>query len=122
MNKRKTGSEYESRAAGYLDEKGVAILCRNFRSKSGEIDLIGRDDGYLVFFEVKYRGGSSAGSASEAVNRNKQKRICRAADYYLMINGVPLDSPIRFDVVAIDGNEISWIRNAFQYIERGRSF
>ena len=122
MNKRKTGAEFESRAVQYLENKDVIVLCRNFRSRSGEIDIIGRDDGYLVFFEVKYRGNMSAGSASEAVNRNKQKRICRAADYYLCINHVNLDSPIRFDVIAIDGDEISWIRNAFPYIERGRSF
>ncbi len=97
---------------------------RNFRSRSGEIDIIGRNDGYLIFFEVKFRKNPSAGSASEAVGLRKQEKICRTADYYLYINHVTLDHPVRFDVVAIDGERITWFQNAFPYRERGggRSF
>ncbi len=53
MNKREIGAAYEEAAAVFLEKKGVRILERNFRCRQGEIDLIGRDGEYLVFFEVK---------------------------------------------------------------------
>ncbi len=120
MNKRETGTRYEALAAEYLEENDVRIIKRNYRDRRGEIDIIGLHQGYLVFFEVKYRKNASSGSASEAVGPHKQRQICRTADRFLFSNEIPLDSPVRFDVVAIDGNEITWIRNAFPYIERGR--
>ena len=94
----------------------------NFRIRRGEIDIVGRDGEYLVFFEVKYRRNGSSGSAAEAVNPVKQTQICRTADYYLSFHKISLDTPMRFDVVAIDGNEITWIRDAFPYVEKGRQF
>ena len=55
MNTRKTGTEYERMAADYLQKQGIRILERNYRNRNGEIDIIGRDQEYLIFFEVKYR-------------------------------------------------------------------
>ena len=55
MNTRKKGMEYERAAAGYLQRCGVRILEYNYRNRRGEIDLIGKDGEYTVFFEVKYR-------------------------------------------------------------------
>ena len=84
----------------------------------GEIDIIGYDREYLIFFEVKYRQGDSMGSAVEAVEYRKQQKICRVSDYYRMIHHCPTDTPVRFDVIAIDGDSIRWIRNAFDYCGR----
>ncbi|MCM1262496.1 MAG: YraN family protein [Butyrivibrio sp.] len=117
MNTREIGARKEEVACRYLEQNGVRIKERNFRCRSGEIDVIGYDGEYLVFFEVKYRkSGSDKGSALEAVGFFKQKKICRVADYYRMIHRCPSDMPIRFDVVAIDGDSIQWIKNAFEYV------
>ena len=55
QNKRRTGGCYEAAAAVYLEKQGLVILRKNYRCRSGEIDLIARDGRYLVFIEVKYR-------------------------------------------------------------------
>ena len=121
MNKRDAGSRYETYAAVYLEERGYRILERNFRSRAGEIDLIGKDGMYLVFVEVKYRSSDGKGSAAQAVNMKKQRRICRTADYYRYVNGLTEDTGVRYDVVAIQGKEIRWIQNAFSHIYASRS-
>lgn len=117
MNRRKIGEEQESLACQYLLERGIRIRERNFRCRQGEIDIIGYEKEYLIFFEVKYRRDDSKGNAAEAVGFGKQRKICRVSDYYRMIHGCSLDTPIRFDVIAIDGDKIEWIRDAFPYIE-----
>ena len=114
INKRKTGSRYEKQAAAFLEKQGVRILERNFFCRSGEIDLVARDGNYLVFVEVKYRATAVSGEAAAAVDIRKQRRISRAAQFYLLRYGYG-EPPCRFDVVAIDGEEIHWIRNAFDY-------
>ena len=116
MNTRKKGAEYEQVAAGYLRRFGVQILECNYRNRKGEIDLIGRDGAYTVFFEVKYRRNDKMGAPAEAVNYAKQKTICRVADYYRMTHGMGEFSAVRYDVVAIEGEEITWYKNAFSHI------
>ena len=116
MNTRKKGAEYEQIAAGYLQQHGVKILERNYRNRRGEIDLIGRDGTYTVFFEVKYRRDDRKGAPAEAVHFAKQKTICRVADYYRMTHGMGEFSAVRYDVVAIEGEEITWYKNAFLHI------
>lgn len=113
MNKREAGSRYETYAAAYLEEKGYRIVERNFRSRAGEIDLIGRDGRYLVFVEVKYRKDGQTGHPEEAVNVRKQHRIFRAAQNYLSLKKYPQDTPCRFDVLAVEGTEVRLIKNAF---------
>lgn len=83
MNKRELGESYEEAASLYLQKKGVRIAERNFRCRQGEVDLIGWDGEYLVFFEVKYRKNKNAGYPEESVGTGKQKKICGVADYYL---------------------------------------
>ena len=121
-NLRKTGSRMEEAAAAYLAERGVTILERNFRSRTAEIDIVGKQDGTLLFIEVKARAeNQKSGTAPEAVGTAKQKRICRCADYYMHSKGIdPYRTGIRFDVVAITMREdkepeIRWIKNAFNY-------
>lgn len=119
MNTRKKGKEYEEKAAEYLRSQGVWILECNYRVRIGEIDLVGRDGEYLIFFEVKYRRNNATGSPAEAVTYRKQKTICRVADYYRMFHQVGEFTPVRYDVVAICGEEITWYQNAFAHIYRG---
>lgn len=118
MNNREKGAQKEQEVCAYLLSKGIIIKERNFRCRQGEIDMIGYDGACLVFFEVKYRRSQSAGSAAEAVGYTKQRKICRTADYYRMTHHCGEDVPVRFDVIAIDGEELRWIKNAFYYIAR----
>ena len=110
MNKRQLGGEYEKLAAEYLKAQGYVILEQNYRCRSGEIARVGE---YLCFIEVKYRRGTTCGSPLEAVGLHKQMQILKVARYYLMKKKLNLDTACRFDVVAIEGNEITLLRNAF---------
>lgn len=116
LNKRETGAGMETLAAEYLAARGMRIVERNFHGRQGEIDIIGYHDGYLVFVEVKYRRTKDFGSAPEAVDFRKQGRICRAADYYRYLHRLGDDCPVRYDVVAVQGSEVSWIQNAFPHV------
>lgn len=117
MNRRKTGSKYEDMAAAYLDSQGIRIISRNFRSRYGEIDIVGHDGEYYIFFEVKYRKDNSSGDPIEAVDIRKQTRISRVSDYFRVCMKLKDTDNIRFDVIAILGNDIRWYKNAFEYIQ-----
>lgn len=116
MNTRVAGAQKEDQVCAYLLSQGVKIVERNFRNRQGEIDIVGYDGSCLVFFEVKYRSGTSRGSAAEAVGTAKQKKICRVADYYRYLHHCAENTSIRFDVVAVDGGSLQWIKNAFDYV------
>jgi putative endonuclease len=79
----------------------MRILARNYRCRAGEIDIVAEDQGTVVFVEVKERTGDSHGSAVEAVTAAKRRKIVRAAHAFAATRGLG-DSPLRFDVVAID--------------------
>ncbi len=113
MNKRAVGSEFEQKAAEYVLNRGYDILERNFRCRTGEIDLIAKNDGYLCFIEVKYRSSLSRGYPAEAITPHKIRKITNTAKFYMMLHRLPADTPCRFDVVVILENEISLIKNAF---------
>lgn len=115
MNKRSVGTAYEQQAAAYLKEQGYEIVECNYRCRIGEIDIIAREENYLVFVEVKYRTDAGSGSPKEAVNYKKQRIISKVADYYCMTHGCNMITPCRFDVVAIQGEEVELVRNAFMY-------
>ncbi len=116
MNYRKQGNEFEQLAADYLKRQGMTILQQNFYCKMGELDIVAKDQDYLVFVEVKYRKSKAKGSAAEAVNFNKKRKICRSADIWLMLNQNKVYNSIRFDVVAIEEGHLSHYKNAFEYI------
>ena len=113
MNKRDIGSQYELLAEQYLKEKGYEILEKNYRVRSGEIDIIARDGRYLVFLEVKYRSSQRNGTALEAVNYHKQQVIMRTARVYLHQHRYPEGQPCRFDVIGITKDQIQHVKNAF---------
>ena len=112
-NRRRVGSEQETKVQEYLQRKGYEIVTRNFYTKHGEIDLIAKKDGYLVFIEVKYRADGRYGAPEEAVDFRKQKKIIATAQYYLYKNRIPFDTPCRFDVAGVTGENIRIIENAF---------
>lgn len=120
-NKREIGTYYETLALDYVTDQGAIPVERNYRSHEGEIDLIYRENGYLVFAEVKYRTDDRMGEPVYAVDLRKQRTICRVCDRYCYDRHIPEDTSIRFDVIGIESpkNEpvrISWIRDAFPYI------
>lgn len=113
QNKRQTGAAYELKAEEYLLGNGYKILERNFRNRSGEIDLIAKKDGVIRFVEVKYRTTSDFGNPLEAVDARKQNQIRKVAMYYLMKNKLSEWTPCQFDVIAFEGEEMTHIENAF---------
>ena len=106
------GHEAETRAAAYLEARGLRLLERNFRVRGGEIDLICRDGKTLVFVEVRLRRNADYGGAGASVTSAKQGRIILAAQHYLSANE-KTDNDCRFDCVLLDGDAIEWIRDAF---------
>lgn len=112
-NNRSTGSRYEDEAAAFLLRQGYEILERNFYCRRGEIDLIAREGHYLVFVEVKYRRTTDSGDPAEAVDTRKKHRMIQAARYYLYTHGYGEETPCRFDVVAVLGDEVRLYRDAF---------
>mgnify|MGYP000305492652 CR=1 FL=1 len=121
VNHHVNNGQYVQMAAEYLQKKGMIILDRNFRrGRNGEIDIVGRDGKYLVFVEVKYRSGTAKGNAAEAVTISKQRKICSVADYYRCLHNYNDNTWVRYDVVAIQGEKIQWIPNAFPHYYRTR--
>ncbi len=110
MNRRRTGSRGEERAATFLEEQGLHILERNFRTREGEIDIVARDGDILVFVEVKYRSSARYGDALEAVDWRKRLQIRKTARAYLYRRN-PGPVRIRFDVVGITGGRLTWVRD-----------
>ena len=115
MNKRTVGSQKEDEAARFLTQCGLEIVELNFRNRFGEIDLIARDGDYTVFVEVKYRKSASSGHPEEAVTYSKARTISKVADHYRLYKKFADDAMFRFDVVAIEADEIRWHKNAFPY-------
>ena len=97
----------------FLEKRGLQIREKNFRCRSGEIDLIAQDERYLVFVEVKYRKNGRSGSSFAAVGREKQRIISRVAMFYLAVHGYREFPPCRFDVVAVLEDEVRLIQDAF---------
>lgn len=109
------GAAAELRAARFLAEQGLRLVERNFRCRSGEIDLVMRDGEWYVFVEVRLRRNSHYGSAADSVTSGKRRRFARAAEHYLLARGI--DARCRFDVVALggpSGERIEWIPDAFR--------
>ena len=114
MNKRKIGEEREAAVCRCLESHGWTILERNFRTRSGEIDIIAREGSVLVFIEVKYRRTPGAGYGSEAVGIRKQRTITHTAMIYMMRNHIDETASCRFDVAEITGNHLHLYRDAFR--------
>jgi putative endonuclease len=112
-----TGQAAESAACRHLEEQGLALIARNYRSPFGEIDLVMRDRHALVFVEVRQRRSERYGTPAETVDARKQARLRATAEHYLQQHPRESQNPCRFDIVAIldnpRGRRIEWLRNAF---------
>lgn len=115
---RSRGEEGEARALRHLQRQGLKLVERNYRTgggprrPAGEIDLILRErDGTLVFVEVRSRAAGSHGGAAASIDAGKRRRLVHAAQHYLLRFASP--PPCRFDVVAIDGEQLVWLQGAF---------
>jgi putative endonuclease len=110
--KQLTGHAGEEQALGYLIRQGFVLVERNFHCRNGEIDLIVQKNGLLVFVEVRKRASGQFGGAAASVIPAKQARLKKAAQLYLQRYTDP--PACRFDVIAIDGEQLDWIVNAIE--------
>lgn len=113
----KKGKEGEEIAKKYLMKKGFEFIESNYSNKLGEIDLIMKNQGWLIFIEVKLKIGDKFGTPEEMINRNKINQIRRVAEGFLL-----LESPIsknftkyRIDAVCIVLNEDKTVRQIKYY-------
>ena len=112
------GDLAEARALDHLSGAGLVLVRRNYRvargprARGGEVDLVMREpDGTLVFIEVRVRRDERFGGAAASIGAAKRQRLVFAASHFLRRFASP--PPCRFDVVAIDGDRIEWLRAAF---------
>jgi len=115
---RAVGTAAEDRALQHLRQQGLQLVVRNYQvargpsARGGEVDLIMHaPDGTLVFVEVRARSNRQHGGAAASVSARKRARIVLAAQHYLLRYRSP--PPCRFDLVAIDGEQLSWLEAAF---------
>lgn len=99
MNSKELGKEGEKLACQFLRRKGYRIRERNYRYPGGEIDIISRDKGTLVFVEVKTRKTNDYGCPQESVTKDKQERIRKTALTYIKKNG--WEGDCRFDIISL---------------------
>jgi len=114
----RVGSAHEDRALQRLIDAGLVPLARNLQCRAGEIDLVMREGDSLVFVEVRARTDARYGGAAASVGHAKRARLIRSAT--LLLPGLirrhwqgrtPI---VRFDVVAFEGDEMQWLRAAFE--------
>ncbi|MBO5059422.1 MAG: YraN family protein [Clostridia bacterium] len=97
MTAKEAGVFGETKACEFLEKNGVAVLKRNFHCRMGEIDIIAKDGGTIVFVEVKTRASKAYGTPAEFVDFKKQEKITKTALYYLGRD----DADMRFDVIEV---------------------
>jgi putative endonuclease len=118
LSSSKKGHEGEDIACDYLIKKGFNIIERNYRySKTGEIDIVAKDNKTLVFIEVKYRKNLEFGEPENGITKNKINQYRKLANIYLFDKNIG-ETDCRFDVVAILELEkgkpaINYYRDAF---------
>lgn len=98
---RASGEAGESMACRYLERQGFVVLERNYRCRSGEVDVVARQGDTTVFVEVKERRSGAHGAGYEAVTFGKRRRLISAARLYASTRGIS-EKPLRFDVISID--------------------
>ncbi|MCR5253976.1 MAG: YraN family protein [Treponema sp.] len=116
MTSKVTGNDGEKRAADFLIQNGYKIIDRNWRTKSGEIDIIVMKDEVLVFVEVKTLPNATFDMLSSVLGMQKQKRIVKTAKHFMLKHRQYSNSYIRFDVIVLDMQglpPVYHIENAF---------
>lgn len=110
------GKKGEQAAARYLEEHGYSILEQNYTKRGGELDLVARNETFLVFVEVKTRRENASVSPLESVTNAQRRRLIQTALQYLQSHPTPLQP--RFDVIGLTMNGdrvvfVEHIENAF---------
>lgn len=112
MKTSQQGQVAENEACAFLQKQGLKLVEKNYRCRTGEIDLIMQDKEALVFVEVRYRAKSNYGSALDSVDQHKIQKLVSAANHYISKHQPNL--PMRFDVIGFDASlKPSWVTNAF---------
>jgi len=114
VSRKAEGDAREAQARAYLTRAGLRFFAANVRYRVGELDLVMEDGAQLVFVEVRYREPQDFGGAAASITPTKRSRIARAAACFLAEHPRWANRPCRFDVIAIDGARVEWIRDAFQ--------
>jgi putative endonuclease len=113
LGRRARGAQAEDDAIKVLRKAGYRVVDRNFRCRIGELDVVALDGDTLVFIEVRSRRDVSFGGGIAAISGAKMKQVARVAAAYVAIRR-PVFTTCRFDVVAVTGDEITHIRDAFR--------
>src|SRR3974390_1186761 len=113
------GIAAERVAADYLGVRGLEILARNLRCRTGELDLVCLDDGVLVIVEVRLREHLEFGGALASVTWDKRRKIIRTTQFFLKRHAHWRSLSLRFDVLGVQGlpdgtYRIAWIKDAFR--------
>ena len=109
----KKGRDGEAAAAHLLEEKGMRILEKNFRSRTGEVDIIALDGEVLVFTEVKTWSAYGIDALEYALDAKKQRKIIETSKYFLSLHREYKYMAIRFDVVFVAAKGITHLASAF---------
>jgi putative endonuclease len=110
---RERGRAGEDRAVDELLRHGLELLERNVTVAGAELDIVARDEQTIVFIEVRKRSEDRLGHPLETVDARKQARIRRGASGWLVKRGLWERVAVRFDVIAIVGDDVEWLRDAF---------
>lgn len=111
------GQYAERLAEKYLKQHGLKLKNRNFFTKAGEIDLVMADGDSWIFVEVRYKSSDEWANPAESITPQKQRKIIKAAQYYLQKFDKSGKKPCRFDVILMSGDlnspQIEWLEHAF---------
>jgi putative endonuclease len=119
MDRAVLGRSAEDIAADFLAGQGLTVILRNYRRRSGEIDLVARDGDVLVIAEVRTRSTDEFGGAAASVDGWKQHKIMRAAAQLLQERKDLARLRARFDVIVVRGADgmsprVEWLKHAFE--------
>lgn len=109
--RKEIGDFWEDRAREFLERKGYRIIERNWRSRTGEIDLVCQDGDTLVFVEVRFRREGALVGAGVSLTGRKLCRLRGSISAYMVSKGLPMDTPWRLDAVLIDGHDVRLVKN-----------
>lgn len=117
-SRRGDGARVEALARDFLQRHGMVPIAANANYRGGELDLVMRDGGTVVFVEVRYRRSAAFGGAAASVDANKRRKLVLAAELFLAAHRECARLPCRFDVVAahgdVDAPDFDWLRDAFR--------
>jgi len=111
--KNRLGKQGEEQAAAFLKSAGMEIIAQNYRSKTGEIDIIALEGETVIFLEVKTWSAFGMEDLGYGVDIKKQRKIIKTAKFFLSENRKYSNMAIRFDVIFVNNNLINHLASAF---------